>query len=185
MQDEPEPPRKTYGFKPRTFDRTNDTPPAPPPSAPISPDPGITPASDGAINVQDLIRTANGSVPLLGSNKVLNRENDVHGMLRENFAHAEAAGLNRLQPQPPRRSRRKRDCLVILIGVNTFIAVVYAAEIFVGFQVQCLAAGLPQEFGHLVRFALHTPVVYAMPLLGMFTISCAIVWLMFGMMEDY
>jgi hypothetical protein len=185
MQDEPEPPRKVYGFKPRAFERTNDPPPDAPPPPPLAPDPGIVPASEGRIDVQDLIRSATGSVPLLGSNKVLNRDNDVHGLLRENHAHAEAAGLNRLKPQPPRRSRRTRDYLVLVVFVNLFIATLYSAEIFIGFQVQCLAAKMPQEFGNLVRYALHNPVVYAMPLFGMFTLTFAITWLMFGMMDDY
>jgi hypothetical protein len=183
MQDDPDPPRKFYGLKPKEFERVNAG--TPPPAEKISADPGIVPADTGPIDVNDLIRSGAGNGPALGWHKVANRENEIHGILRDNLARANAAGLNEVLPMTRKYRRRRRDYLVLIIGGNLFIAVVYAVEMFIGFQVQSLAAKMPNEFSNLVRFALHTPTSYAMALVGMVFFSGCLTWLMYGIMDDY
>jgi hypothetical protein len=123
MQDEPQPPRKTYGFKPREFERANPARPEPPSDAtPPTRDPGIAPADSGTIDVNDLIRAGVGSGPQLGANAAPNRSNDVHAMLRDNLARADAAGLNDVTLPPKRISKRTRDYFLMLIGGNVVLA---------------------------------------------------------------
>jgi hypothetical protein len=134
MQDEPEPPRKTYGFKPREFERANPARPAEPSGAATpARDPGITPADSGTIDVNDLIRAGAGTGRQLGSNATTNRGNDVHAMLRENLARADAAGLNNVTLPPKRTSKRTRDYFLLLFGGNLVLAV--------GFVLQPIFAG--------------------------------------------
>src|SRR4051812_5857985 len=83
MSDQPDPPRKMYGFKSREFDRAND-PPAPPPPSPAV-DPGIVAGENRRIDVRDLIRSGAGKGPQLGSNAAANRANEVHAMLQDNL----------------------------------------------------------------------------------------------------
>jgi hypothetical protein len=127
MPDEPDPPRKYYGFKPPESERANATPDESPPSdtpAP-GPDPGISAADTDRIDVNDLIRAGAGSGRQLGSNSVVNRDNEVHGILRDNLARANAAGLNELSAKPRRKSRRKRDYFLLMGGMNGFLLTMY------------------------------------------------------------
>jgi hypothetical protein len=120
MQDEPDPPRKTYGFKPREFDRANAPRPAAPGDANSpAPDPGITAADAGKIDVNDLIRAGAGMGPQLGSNAVVNRDNEVHGMLRENLKRDVAAGHYDLGVlDDSKRRRRIRNYWIGMVAVN-------------------------------------------------------------------
>lgn len=108
MQDEPEPPRKVYGFKPRAFDRANA---APPPSSgeatPPAPDHGIPATDSGKIDVNDLIRAGAGVGPPLGSNAVVNRDNEIHEILRENLKRDIAAGAYELGELDDSKRRRR------------------------------------------------------------------------------
>ena len=121
MSDEPDPPRKVYGFKPREFDRANTVPPAAPASAlPTAPDPGIVAADDGKINIHDLIRAGAGAGRQLGSNKVVNRDNEVHGMLRDNLKRDIAAGHYDLGVlDDSKRRRRIRNYWIAIILFDT------------------------------------------------------------------
>jgi len=133
MPDEPDPPRKFYGLKPKEFERANELP-APPPLPESRADPGIARSNAGRIDVRDLARQAARGVPLLdGSNAPANRDNDIHSILRANLAHANAAGLNELAPKPKRRSRRKRDYWLAMLGGNlVFIGCTLIQPIFGG-----------------------------------------------------
>ena len=120
MSDEPEPPRKTYGFKAREFERAN---PARPPAAldvtVPAPDPGIPLDDSGKINVHDLIRAGAGTGTQLGNNAVVNRDNEVHGILRENLQRDMAAGhydLGNLDDS--KRRRRIRDYWILMALIN-------------------------------------------------------------------
>jgi hypothetical protein len=179
MADEPDPPRKYYTLKPREFEVVNPRVRAP--------DPATGKSDPGAIDVRELFKSARADpeqrVLSPGPQPVI--ENDVHAILRENHAHAEAAGLNRLAPKPVHRRRRAWDYFVLLMAGNLFIAVVYGLELFLGFQVQCLAAHMPEEFWNLVKYTLHHPAVFAMAGVGMVFFSGCLTWLMFGVMDDY
>ena len=52
----------------------------------------------------------------------MNRENEVHGILRENLARANATGLNELSPKSRRKSKRMRDYIFLLIAGNLVLA---------------------------------------------------------------
>lgn len=186
MPDEPDPPRKFYGFKPKEFENVNGVPPAVPEGAPPNPaNLGPTPDS-GRITVRDLFNQAQMGGPLLAKDPPpAGPKNDVHAMLAENLARADALGLNDVAPPKYGHHRRRRDYIVLVITGNLFFAVIYAVEMFIGFQVQCLAARMPNEFGNLVRFALTHPASYAMGLVGMVFYTGALTWLMYGVMDDY
>lgn len=116
MADSDDPPRKLYQLKPRDFERVNA---APPPSA----EPGAdASAAPGPIDVRDLARLATNGQPLLSPRREpAPGRTDVHGVLQENLARANAAGINDvdLSPRPP--SRRKRDYWFSLVAGNAFI----------------------------------------------------------------
>jgi hypothetical protein len=189
MPDESDPPRKFYQLKPKEFDRVNAAPAPPPdPAASASAHPRAAAIPDAVgqrIDARDLSRQAMGTAPLLGVNAPVNRPNEVHDMLRENLAVEGAAGLHDLKPLGPKRSRRRRDFWMLTIGTNAVIAIVYAAQMFVGFQVMCLAANMPAEFGNLVRFAISNPATYILAVAAMIFFTVAWAWLLFGVMDDY
>jgi hypothetical protein len=120
MQDEPDPPRRIYGFKPREFERANAArPPEPSEASSPAPDPGITAAETGKIDVNDLIRAGAGTGPQLGSNAVVNRDNEVHGMLRDNLQRDIAAGHYDLGVlDDSKRRRRIRNYWIAMALVN-------------------------------------------------------------------
>jgi hypothetical protein len=185
MPDEPDPPRKFYGFKPREFERANPiSQRAPEPASPSAPDPGIVPTHTGPIDVHELNRIAATGRSHVSSSPSPNRENEIHTILRDNLAVANAAGLNRVAPVRKYR-RRKRDFIILMIGGNGFIATVYSFELLLGFQVQCMAARMPMEFYNLVRYAFSNPIVYILPFICMAFFSSAVAWLLFGVLDDY
>ncbi len=144
MQDKPDPPRKTYGFKPREFDRANPSRPDDPfDAAPPTRDPGIVAADSGAIDVNDLIRSGAGAARPLGSKATANPSNDIHAMLRENLARADAAGLNNVTLPPKRTSKRTRDYLLLLFGGNLVLAVAFVLQpVFAGAGIVLYNIGL-------------------------------------------
>lgn len=144
MQDEPAPPRKTYGFKPTAFERANPAPAgeASAQATPL-PDPGIVAADAGAINVHDLIQAGAGSARPLGANAVVNRSNDIHAMLRDNHARADAAGLNAVSLEPKRMSKRKRDFIFLVVSGNLILSLAFVIQpIFAGAGVVIFNIGL-------------------------------------------
>lgn len=184
MSHDPDPPRKFYELKPREFERVN--PPAREAQVPSSPRTAAASADPHQrIDVRELIRQGTARGPAQSVNAPANRENEIHAILRENLARANAAGLNEVAPPTHVFRRRKRDFMVLLVSGNLFIAVIYAAELFVGFQVHCLAAQMPGEFGNLMRYALHNPAAWAMAPVGMVFFSGCLTWLMYGIMENY
>jgi hypothetical protein len=161
MPDESDPPRKFYGLKPKEFERVNAPPRDPQPEQDLRPDPGIARTEKERIDVRDIARIAAHGTPLLdGSNAPANRENEVHGVLRENLAHANAAGLNDVAPLPKRRSRRTRDYLLVAVPVNGFFAFCAFGPLSNPVSLVCGIAGM-----------------------GLFTASFT--WVMFFIMEDY
>jgi hypothetical protein len=140
MPDEPDPPRKNYGFKPREFDRANAPRPDAPADSPApSPDPGIAPADPSRIDVKDLIRAGAGTGPQLGSNAVGNRENEVHGILRANLQRDLAAGRYELGAlDDSKRRRRIRTYWIAIIAIDVPLG---AFAVWIGHDSQ--AAAIP------------------------------------------
>ncbi|MCX6953597.1 MAG: hypothetical protein NTV51_15710 [Verrucomicrobia bacterium] len=122
MPDASPPPRKVYRFKPTEFENVNDVRRDEPLSLHETqprPDPGIVPTDKVRIDVRDLARAA--MIPPAASPPAPARTNEVHTLLRDNAARAEAAGLNRLAEKPRRRSRRKRDYAIAMILGNAVL----------------------------------------------------------------
>ncbi len=120
MPDEPDPPRKFYGFKPTTFEVANPRPaaaPAPDSAAQPASDPGIPTAPPGRIDVHELNRLASTGLPLLNTSPVPVKENEVHAILRDNLAVADAAGLNDVKVDPNYRSRQQRRVRFFWIAI--------------------------------------------------------------------
>ena len=98
MQDEPDPPRKFYGFKERDFERANQAGPA------------------GKIDVNDLIRSGAGP---LGVNSAKNRENEIHAILRENLKRDVEAGAYDLGVlDDSKRRRRIRNYWIAIVAFD-------------------------------------------------------------------
>lgn len=122
MPDAPDPPRKFYKFKAAEFESVNDVRrDSPLHEAQPLPDPGIVASAQARIDVRDLARTA--AIPTAKSQPApAAPANDVHAMLRENLARANAAGVNRIAATPRRRSRRQRDYFIALALGNAVLA---------------------------------------------------------------
>jgi hypothetical protein len=145
---------------------------------------GAGTAGSGGVDVRDLVRFGSAGVPLLGSNQVRTTANEVHAMLAQNEAVAEAHGLNAVKPVR-KFLRRKRDFWVMLVGGNLLIAVLYFGPNFVAFQVATLASRQVPDAGGYVMMVLRNPVLFAFPTAIAVFYSGLLVWLMFGLMEDY
>jgi len=121
MEDEPDPPRRFFGFKPREFVRAN--------IPPREPQPGDAPAIAGAkadqtlekpIEVRDITRIAVGADSPLGTNGPANRENEVHEILRLNLESDKSRGWYDVElPKDKKRRRRIRNYLILLFAINT------------------------------------------------------------------
>jgi hypothetical protein len=129
MSDEPDPPRKFYGFKPTTFEVANPgVVPAPdvtPTAATPPPDPGIVRVDDHRIDVRELNRLAATGLPPLNTPPVTVPENEVHTILRENLAVANSAGLNDVKLDPNYVSQQQRR-------VRRFWLVIFAFDVPLG-----------------------------------------------------
>jgi len=160
MPDETDPPRKVYGFKPREFETANEPRQPASDAAPPTRDPGIVPASAGPIDVRELTRQATGQGPALSTTGPVNRANEVHAMLQDNLARANAAGLNELAPKPKRRSRRTRDYWLLMTLGNLALAIL----------------GITQR---------DNPFILVGSLAGIGFLSALISWIMWHVMDDY
>jgi hypothetical protein len=158
MPDPTDPPRKFYKLKPTEFEIVN----APSGSAPVDSTP---------TNVQAHLRAANAGQPKVKARPAtpatpappsvpVPRENDVHAMLRDNLARANAAGLNDVPVGPKRRSRRKRDYFLLLIPVNGF-------------------------FGFMAFGPHANAVSFVYGLAGIVVFSIGLTWVMWFVMDDY
>jgi hypothetical protein len=207
MSDEADPLRKFYQLKPKAFERLNEAPAESPTPQPAAEAP-VARASDergpqtraestedktaaageaaagGRIDVRELARLGSAGAPLLGSNQARTTANDVHAMLAENLAIADAHGLNAVKPVQKFR-RRKRDFRIVLIGGNLLIPALYLAPNFIAYQVQALAARQIPDLGKYALFILSNPPMFVLPIAIMIFYSGLLVWLMFGVMDDY
>jgi hypothetical protein len=118
MPDEPDPPRKVYGFKERAFKRDN----------------ALTSAGAPAPTAKDLAMISTADAPRPSRTKDLPKANpkdpnDVYAVLRENRAFEDQAGLSDVEIREI-KSRRKRDFWLLLIGGNLAILGVVALSGF-------------------------------------------------------
>jgi hypothetical protein len=155
MPDELDPPRKYFQLKPREFETVNNPPRVP----------GQTNAQEeaeaaaGRISVQDLIKQAKMPGAALSGPPAQPR-NEVHAILQDNLTHANAAGLNQLSPKPKRRSRRKRDYWLLLLGLDGFFAFM--------------------AFGPYAN-----PMTFIYGIAGIIMFTLGLTWVMWFIMEDY
>lgn len=158
MADESDPPRVFYTLKPREFERVN----APPGASPSPPPPAETPPPTPTekIEVRDLYAQAATPGPLLSHGEKPVAQNEVHVVLNDNLARANAAGLNDLAPKPRRRSRRLRDYLILVVPLDTFFGVA--------------------AFGPY-----HNPATMAFGVGGLIVTTLGIGWVMFVVMDRY
>lgn len=119
MADDPPLPRRNFAFKPRSFERMNAGNPASAEDTAASLDP-----APARIDVRELCRQASQVPGKSGGDQPPRAPaaNEVHALLRLNAHHAEAAGLNQLAPLPRRRSKRRRDYWLSLLGSWALIA---------------------------------------------------------------
>lgn len=173
MSDPGDPPRKFYDLKPREFERVN--PPRPPaagePEAPARAPRPVAPET-GPIDVKAMFREAQLGRRL---RSVEEREraaaanpNEVHDILRDNHARADAAGLNEVSLAPKRASRRRRDYLVMMTIGSAFLGLM---AVFSGFS------ALAGNKGAAIAFVSSSA--------GLVMFNIALYWVMFHIMEDY
>ncbi len=163
MADEPDPPRKFYNLKPREFERVNDVMPLPVDRAIRDTSNTAPPLPTGAIDVHTLAKQAQapGDRPMLKKDRdATGPANEIHGMLRENLARANATGANDLGPAPKRKNRRTRDYFLVLIPVNALFAFF--------------------AFGPMSN-----PVTFVYGVAGIAFFTVALTWVMFGIMNKY
>jgi hypothetical protein len=158
MADESDPPRKFYQLKPRPFEQVN----APlssiaPPSSQGQPH---QPMSGEKIDVRDHYEQSRTPGPVLTPPGKPVEQNQVHTILQDNLAHANAAGLNTLTYKRKRRSRRTRDYFLVTISLDAFFVVV--------------------AFGPYSNVAL-----MAYGVAGIIITTLGLWWVMFFVMDDY
>ena len=141
----PEPAPTTLRSAPREFERVNAS--------------ADTPASHPT-DVKELFALANAKAPTPAAVAASQATNEVHAMLRENLAHANAAGLNELKPLAQKISRRRRDYWVALVGGNGLLAALVLIT-FPNIVSLCFGVG------------------------GMLFYSLALTWLMWVLLDDY
>lgn len=119
MKDEPEPPRKTYQFKDKEFERVNRK---------VTGNTAVTPGAqaskdvnDTPIDIRDLYRSAESKGAAALQSAPVPVENEVHEILRENAARAQAAGFNDIKIRPKRKSKRTRDYWFLFSTGNLFL----------------------------------------------------------------
>jgi hypothetical protein len=147
MSDDSDPPRKFYRLKPKDFEMVNE-----PTSA--------APADSSPTHVRGHLRAAFSSPPPSAITPQP-QANDVHALLRDNVARANAAGLNELTAVRARRSRRKRDYWR-LMALGTIILGGIAA---------------------LTGPRMPIPFIYAIA--GVVLFNLGLWWIMWHVMEDY
>lgn len=110
---------------------------------------------------------------------------DVFAIRREVEAAERAAGLHQLKVKPPKRSRRKRDFRLIVVGLFVVIYAFLGAAAWGAVATQTLAAQMPDQFWSTLRAVLFGSPILAWGLAGWCVMSLATWWLMFHVMDDY
>lgn len=127
MQDEPDQPRKFYGFKPKEFERVNEPAKGQAP-LPTGPDPGIPSVRDERIDVKELIRIG-AQGPAADAAKPVAPSNEVHAMLKDNLTKAQAAGLFHVEAKPDLKRRRRLTLFWIGLAIVDIPLGLFAATV--------------------------------------------------------
>jgi hypothetical protein len=159
-RDPSDPPRKFFELKDREFERVN---PARPPESAASANPPPPPAdASKPIDVRDIYQQAATPGPVLSPGSRRNDPNEVHGILRENLARENAAGLNEVPHRRRPVSRRFRDYVLLMVGLN------------VGLGLNAVRAS---HGGDVVGFV--------SSIAGMGLLSAGVTWVMWFVMDRY
>jgi hypothetical protein len=110
---------------------------------------------------------------------------DVFAIRREVEAAERAAGLHQLEIKPPKRSRRKRDFRLIVVGLFVVIYTFLGAAAWGAVATQTMAAEMPDQFWPTLRAVLFGSPILAWGFAGWCVLSLATWWLMFHVMDDY
>lgn len=162
MPDESDPPRKYYDFKHREFERANKSKRGPDPLPEVD---GLAESAydpTDPIDVRELCQQAQAPGPTLARDPLPTEQNDVHGILRENLARENAAGLNNVPVAKRKLSKRTRDYWFLIVFGNI---------------VMTLIAVNAYRAGNAVVF------VYMMAGLGLY--NAAVTWVMWAVMDRY
>lgn len=167
MPDDSDPPRKFYELKPRDFERANPARSGDEHTNPLRPDvQRDLPPKAGAplkpIDVRELNKIASVPGPVLTKRPHTVAQNDVQAALKENFDRQDQSGVFKLQDRPRRKSRRKRDYLMLMLVCNVALGVnaYYALHV-----------------GNVVGFVSSVA--------GMGMLSACFTWVMWFIMDDY
>lgn len=168
-RDPTDPPRKFYGLASREFERVNPPRPADAPTSDTAGAAASAPSSGGVppdpakpIDVRELCAQAATPGPVLNAGGAPVAANDIHGILRENVARENAAGVNDVPYQRRRLSRRFRDYVIVMLALNG-----------------ALAARAAVEWHHL------NPVGFVACVAGIGLCSAAVTWVMWFVMDKY
>ena len=110
---------------------------------------------------------------------------DVFAIRREVEAAERAAGLHQLEVKSPKRSRRKRDFRLIVVGLFVVIYAFLGAAAWGAVATQTMAAQMPDQFWPTLRAVLFGSPILAWGFAGWCVMSLATWWLMFHVMDDY
>ena len=110
---------------------------------------------------------------------------DVFAIRREVEAAEQAAGLHQVEDKGPKRSRRKRDFQLIVIGLFVVIYAFLGAAAWGAVATQTMAAQMPDQFWPTLRAVLFGSPILAWGFAGWCVMSLATWWLMFHVMDDY
>jgi hypothetical protein len=160
MPDEPDPPRKVYGFKERDFKRDN-APASGAPPPPTVKELAMMATKDGSSGGLALPKPPAGpkaDLSAVGRAKA-DDPNDVYAVLKQNRQSAAKHGLNEVQIKEI-KSRRKRDFWLIIVGGNLAII---GSVWFSGINVITVIFGLA----------------------GLILFSISVSWIMWQVMDKY
>lgn len=148
-RDPSDPPRKHYQLKPKEFEIVN---------APVS----SANADSSPTHVRGHLQAAHAREDSDAARPpTAPRTNDVHALLRDNLARANAAGLNTLAAKPERHSRRKRHYWALMV-VGT-----------------ALFAGIAAITGPRM------PIPFIYSIAGLVIFNLSLWWVMWHIMDDY
>jgi len=117
MSDEGDASRRSFRFKPTTFDVVNAGVPAPDTIGSPRPDPGPAAPDSRPVDLRDILRDANRGVPVAGSAR--ESDNEIRATLREQHEREQKAGLFATGPLDDSvRRRRLRRYWSLMACIN-------------------------------------------------------------------